>query len=154
MNIVPAPVPNLSPVLSGHVCPYCDGNTEYVDSATVYDKTYGMIYLCRPCKAWVGVHEGTDQALGRLANAELRQLKMLAHRWFDPIAVEGLINDFYPVYITGMSTRAKAYHWLAAEMGIKPEYCHIGMFDEDECKQVIAICQPIVESFEGTGDIW
>jgi len=154
MNINPAVQTVADPVLSGKVCPYCNGNTEFTDSAAVYGTIHGMIYLCRPCQAWVGVHKGTDQALGRLANAELRELKMLAHRWFDPIAVEGLINDFYNVYVSGMSTRAKAYHWLAGQMGIKVEYCHIGMFDTDQCKQVIAICQPIVESFEGTGDIW
>jgi len=154
MNNLSAGTAGISPVLSGQVCPYCNGSTEYVDSAAVYDKSYGMIYLCRACNAWVGVHAGTDKALGRLAKAELRQLKMLAHRCFDPIAVEGLINDFYHLHIPGMNTREKAYWWLAGEMGIKPEYCHIGMFDEEECKRVIAICQPIVESFEGTGDIY
>ena len=112
-----------------------------MDSVAVYDISYGMIYLCRPCKAWVGVHAGTNQALGRLANARLRELKMLAHRWFDPIAVEGLINDYYPVYIAGMNTREKLYYWLAAEMGIRREYCHIGMFDEERCRQVIALCR-------------
>ena len=31
-----------------------------------------MIYICKPCDAYVGVHKGTDKALGRLANKELR----------------------------------------------------------------------------------
>lgn len=119
--------------------------TQYVDSGEIYAKTYGMIYLCRPCNAWVGMHEGTNEAFGPVPTAKLRQLKMLAHRWFDQLAVEGLINEFYHVYMAGLSTRAKAYHWLASEMGIKPEFCHIGMFDVEQCKQVIPICQPIVE---------
>lgn len=146
--------PVASPVLSGQVCPYCNNPTEFTDSAEVYEKSYGMIYICRPCQAWVGVHQGTDQALGRLANAELRELKMIAHRWFDPIAKEGLINEIYSVYMTGTTTRAKAYDWLAAQMGIKPEYCHIGMFDADECREVIRICQPVVERYDGSGDIY
>jgi hypothetical protein len=50
-------------VLKGHVCSYCYGQTEYVYSLEVYSKSYDMIYLCRPCKAWVGVHEGTDMPL-------------------------------------------------------------------------------------------
>jgi hypothetical protein len=55
-------------------CPYCGQPAIYVDSAAVYRiGSYGMIYLCRPCQAWVGVHPGTDQPLGRLANAELRR---------------------------------------------------------------------------------
>jgi len=154
MKYVPLPPADLPPVLAGLVCPYCGGNTEYVNGSSVWKDDTRMIYLCRPCKAWVGVHKGTDQALGRVANADLRALKKLAHRWFDPIAVEGLINDFYTTTITGMGTREKAYYWLAGQMNIKKEYCHIGMFGEDECKRVIAICQPIVESFEGSGDIW
>lgn len=55
--------------LTGHICPYCGCFAEFVDSSCVYNgKSYGMIYLCRPCVAWVGVHKGTDNALGRLAN--------------------------------------------------------------------------------------
>jgi hypothetical protein len=138
-----------SPVLSGKICPYCDSPSVYTDSADVYGGTsYGMIWLCRPCQAWVGVHEGTDQALGRLASAELRELKMQAHRWFDPIARQGLIKDIYPIYIAGMSERDKAYLWLSEIMGIKKEYCHIGMMDEGECQQVIDICKPFVEPYE------
>ncbi|MEP6727578.1 MAG: zinc-finger-containing protein [Bacteroidota bacterium] len=140
-------------ISSGKLCPYCEKESEFVDSAAVYGTSYGMIYICRPCQAWVGVHEGTDQALGRLADYELRQLKILAHRWFDPIAIEGLINEFYTVYIAGITTRQKAYHWLASELSIQPAYCHIGMFDVEECKQVIAVCQPIVERYENSGDI-
>jgi hypothetical protein len=34
---------------------------------------YGMIYYCPKCRAYVGVHAGTDRAKGRLANAELRR---------------------------------------------------------------------------------
>ena len=154
MNNVPPPPADLPPVLAGLVCPYCNNNTEYVNSSAVNTANTGMIYLCRPCKAWVGVHKGTGQALGRVAKAGLRELKMLAHRWFDPIAVEGLINDFYSTNITGMNNREKAYYWLSEQLGIKRDYCHIGMFDEDDCKRVIALCQPIVESFEGSGDIW
>lgn len=63
----------LSAIFKGKVCPYCKEQTEYVDSACIYGKSYGMIYLCRKCDAYVGVHKGTNKALGRLANKELRQ---------------------------------------------------------------------------------
>ena len=141
-------------VYAAKICPYCGESTELTDASESPNTMYGKRYICRPCGAWVGVHAGTEQSLGSLANAELRSLRMLAHNWFDPIAKEGLIDDFYTVYVAGMSTRAKAYHWLAHEMNIKPEYCHIGMFNEAECQQVVAICQPIVERLDGSGDIW
>ena len=56
-------------------CDYCGRQAEYVDSKVVYGKSYGMMYLCRNCMAYVGVHKGTDKPLGRLANAELRYWK-------------------------------------------------------------------------------
>ena len=56
-------------------CDYCGRETEYVDSKVIYGKSYGKIYLCRNCMAYVGVHKGTDKPLGRLANAELRKRK-------------------------------------------------------------------------------
>ena len=135
-------------VYVGKICPYCGEGTELIETS------YGKKLICTPCGAWVGVHQGTEHSLGSLANRELRALRTLAHRWFDPIAVEGLIEDFYTVHIAGMSTRQKAYHWLANEMNIHPDYCHIAMFNEAECQQVINICQPIVQGLEGTGDIW
>lgn len=65
-------------------CDYCGRQAEYVDSKVVYGKSYGMMYLCRNCMAYVGVHKGTDKPLGRLANAELRYWKKRAHAVFDP----------------------------------------------------------------------
>ncbi len=66
-------------------CDYCGRETEYVDSKVIYGKSYGKIYLCRNCMAYVGVHKGTDKPLGRLANAELRNWKKAAHAVFDPL---------------------------------------------------------------------
>ena len=50
-------------------CPYCGRQAEYVDSKVIYGRSYGMAYLCRNCDAYVGVHRGTDEPLGRLADA-------------------------------------------------------------------------------------
>lgn len=112
-------------------CPYCGKLAEYVDSAEVYHGTsYGMIYLCRPCKAYVGVHRGTDQPLGRLADADLRRWKRAAHAAFDPLWQRGPFQH----------RRQAAYHWLAQQMGLPVEQTHIGMFDIDHCKTVISIC--------------
>lgn len=50
-------------------CDYCGRRAEFVDSKIVYGKSYGMMYLCRHCMAYVGVHKGTSRPLGRLADA-------------------------------------------------------------------------------------
>ena len=110
-------------------CDYCGRRTEYVDSSVIYGKSYGMIYLCRPCRAYVGVHKGSDKPLGRLANAELREWKKRAHDAFDPLWKCGRFRH----------RRNAAYAWLAEQMGLPKEETHIGMFDVPKCKQVIQI---------------
>lgn len=129
---------------AGLVCPYCGNNTEYIDSSVIYGKSYGMIYICKPCDAYVGVHKGTDKSLGRLANKELREAKKEAHYYFDQIAKTGLINKIWKEYIPNLGNRNKAYLWLSKQMNIPKEYCHIGMFDVAECKKVVEICRVFV----------
>lgn len=113
------------------ICPYCGERAEFVDSKIVYGKSYGKIYLCRKCLAYVGVHKGTDKPLGRLANAELRYWKKAAHAAFDPIWKYGRFRGY----------RNAAYGWLAGRMGLSVEETHIGMFDVAQCKRAIQICR-------------
>ena len=113
-------------------CPYCGKRADFVDSAEVYyGRSYGMIYLCRPCDAYVGCHGRGDTPKGRLANAELRHWKIEAHNAFDPLWKFGPFRG----------QRNGAYAWLAEQMGLPKEKTHIGMFDVQQCKQVIQICR-------------
>jgi hypothetical protein len=123
------------PIMMGHECPYCGSVTEYVDSIVVYiKKSYGMIYLCRPCDAWVGVHRGTSQALGRLADKQLRMWKRKAHEAFDKI------------WQTGRLSRDNAYYWLSIQLFIPREITHMGMFDIEQCKMVVKVCNTILKT--------
>lgn len=141
-------------ILSGKVCPYCGRATELVDSEVIYGKSYGMIYLCRPCDAYVGVNKVTGLSLGRLANKELRKAKIEAHKWFDQIARTSLVNKVYNEYIPGVSNRNKAYMWLSRELGIPLDRCHIGMFDVEDCELVdgVVVCKECIEAYEKDGD--
>lgn len=127
---------NIELINTGRLCPYCFSKTEYVDSIEVYSRSYGMIYLCRPCKAWVGVHKNTDRALGRLADCELRDAKKLAHFYFDSLWKRKMSQG-----LNKNHARGKAYRWLAGELNIDPELCHIGMFDVEQCNRVIELCK-------------
>ncbi|WP_278247013.1 zinc-finger-containing protein [Agathobaculum desmolans] len=71
------------------ICNYCGRKAELVDSKVIYGTSYGMMYLCRRCNAYVGCHKGTDRPLGRLADAELRYWKKAAHAVFDPLWRQG-----------------------------------------------------------------
>ena len=112
-------------------CPYCRLPATLVGGAVIYphrpDLAEKRFYACLPCGAWVGCHPGTDNALGRLANAELRAAKQAAHAAFDPI------------WTGGQWRRKDAYKWLAEQLEIDRLQCHIGMFDVDQCRAVVRI---------------
>lgn len=115
-------------VLQGKRCAYCAAPTLLVDSAEVYHgRSYGPIWRCRPCDAHVGCHKGTQNALGRVAKADLRKAKMAFHEAFDPLWKSGAWN------------RNALYAELARKMGIDKELCHGGMMDLKQCEQAIAI---------------
>lgn len=111
------------------ICRYCGSPVVYTSNAEIYGKEYGTgkCYLCRNCRAFVGVHPGTDTPLGTLANEELREWRKEAHFWFDRIWKK-------PTRIT---TRYNAYEYLARKMGLPREETHIGMFEIEQCKKVI-----------------
>ena len=125
-------------IREGRICPYCGSEPEFVDSDAVYSRSYGMIYLCRPCSAWVGVHRGSRKALGRLADADLRERKREGHYYFDNLWRRKMLKD----KVSKGIARRGAYAWLSQTMGIDPDQCHIGMMDDTECLAVIMLCKP------------
>jgi hypothetical protein len=118
-------------------CPYCDRQASLVKGKSIYPDRPDLLHLnfwrCAHCDAHVGTHkknrrlgyDGTEP-MGRLANAELRRLKIAAHNAFDPLWKSGTMD------------RNEAYAWLAKRLGISVRNCHIGMFDVDGCKSVMA----------------
>lgn len=120
------------------VCPYCNKNAVlHETSEKFYHGTnFGPLWVCEPCQAWVGVGPKREP-VGRLANKELRQAKMLAHAEFDPLWHRKVERDL----CTHKVARAAGYQWLAGVLGIPPAQCHIGMFDADTCMRVAAVCK-------------
>lgn len=121
--------------MTAPACPYCGRQAELVTGATIHphrpDLHAKYFWLCSPCSAWVGTHRGgrNHQPLGRLANADLRFAKQAAHAAFDPLWRR-----------CGMR-RGGAYKWLADQLGIPADKCHIGMFDVSTCERVVAVCR-------------
>ena len=117
------------------ICDYCGeaarlttGREVYPHRADLHGKSF---YVCTPCDARVGCHPGTTNALGRMANMELRLAKMAAHAAFDPL------------WKTGRMKRKAAYKRLAEVLGIPAAGCHIGMFDLETCRLVASIAPEI-----------
>lgn len=122
------------------ICPYCLNVSEYVDSSVIYGRSYGMIYLCKPCDAYCGVHAGSDVPLGSLANAVTRQARKEAHALFDPLWQRKMEKGY-----TKNAAREASYIWLAKEMRIHRDECHIGSFTAEQCEQVIKICSSLLK---------
>lgn len=117
-------------------CPFCHSKVSIVDSAKIYGRSYGFIYLCSAypnCDARVGCHPGTIKPLGTLADKELRRWRSLAHRQFDPLWKLGVFK-----------TRNAAYIWLSKAMKLPLPRTHIAMFNIQQCQRAIAC----VEAFK------
>ncbi len=114
------------------LCNYCGNPARLTNGSEIYghrpDLKHLSFWLCYPCDAYVGCHKNSDAVpLGRLANNKLRAWKQWAHAAFDPLWKSGDLE------------RREAYSWLASQMGIAVENCHIGMFDEAQCEHVVQI---------------
>jgi hypothetical protein len=130
-------------------CDYCGNDAEFVGGDVIYphrpDLASKKFYACFPCDARAGCHpdhtakgggQGKgDTPLGRLANAELRKAKMMAHAAFDPL------------WRSGKMSRRRAYALLADRMGLAESDCHIGMFDVNQCHAVIRAASYIKSTF-------
>jgi len=128
------------------ICPYCGNFSSKVTGKEIYphrpDLFHKAFYQCAPCDAYVGCHPGTDKPLGRLADAELRRWKSIAHAAFDPIwkarfERKRQVDQKYRKH----HARGGRYKRLAELLGIPSKECHIGIFDVTLCKRVYTLCK-------------
>ncbi len=132
--IPPHPLPHVSrralarvknPLPVPTECPYCKGQVKLVENSVIYSgKLFGdwpYAYLCKPCRAYVGLHPHTDIPLGTLADKELRDSRKLAKSLFQET-----------MHRLGWN-RPAMYEWLAEKMGIPVGECHFGWFDNESC---------------------
>lgn len=123
----PLPVPT--------VCPNCGDPVTLESNAVIYGREYGKwpwAYVCsdrEDCDSYVGLHPFTNIPLGTLAD------------WTDREARKEAKSHFNPIWESGRMTRAEAYEWLSAQLGIPNNQCHIGWFDADSCARVIDACK-------------
>ena len=115
-------------------CNLCGGKVIYTTNAKVYHgKTYGSgyCYLCTGCDAYVGTHEPRPkEALGLLANEQMRKAKMACHDIFD---------SKWKGKTRARKKRNEMYAWLADKLGIDISDCHFGYFDLEMLKKAYFI---------------
>lgn len=108
------------------ICPYCKKEAPCVDSSIIYGRSYGNVYLCEDCDAYVGCHKGTKKPLGTLANRELREWRKKAHAEFDPL------------WKGGRMKRSQAYAWLKKSLNSEKDI-HIGESDIELCQKIVEL---------------
>lgn len=120
-------------------CPYCGRRAVLRDANFVYgDRVYTegqKLYVCAgypACNSYVGVHLGSLRLKGSLANGELRNKRIRAHKAFDSLWQSGIL------------TRRDAYRWLQDITGLDERQAHIAMFSDYRCDQVIAACNRVL----------
>lgn len=106
-------------------CPDC--GSEMV----LRNSRFGKFYGCSTypaCKAAHGAHPN-GKPLGIPADKETKQWRIKAHDAFDTLWKRG----------GGVRIgRSAAYKWLQESLSMTSEQCHIGRFDIETCKRVIA----------------
>lgn len=110
-------------------CNLCGGKVKLIPNSSIYGKPYGsgLCYFCMKCGATVGTHKSRiTEAMGILADKQMRKLKMECHEIFDKLW-------------TTHNERRGCYHKLANKMGIPLSECHFGYFDTKQLYQALKI---------------
>ena len=123
-------------------CPYCGADALLRKASFVHgksEKSQGKhLYVCRnwpKCDAYVAAHEFDLTPMGTLANGNLRHKRILAHK-----ALEQYQK------ITKMD-RWATYLWLEGRLGLDKQSTHIGLFSEETCDEVIALCKEATKKY-------
>lgn len=109
------------------LCPKCGTQALCVDSSVIYGRSYGLTWQCPNCPDhYVGCHGKTDKPLGTLCGPEVRELRKRCHAAFDQL------------WKSNGMTRGAAYRWMQKTMKIPRKQAHIAMFDEWQCRALLA----------------
>lgn len=131
--------------LQPKICNICNGEVEYITNDKIYGKKYGSgyCYHCKNCGAYVGTHiPRPKEALGLLADEEMRNWKQWCHNLFDRLWKGGVkYNETKTklIQIKPIMKRSDAYYKLSKEMNIPMKECHFGYFNVNQLKQAYAI---------------
>lgn len=113
-------------------CQYCKSSLICVSSKEIYwTPIYWKLWKCTNCSdVYVWTHRWTEIPLWTVADKELRKWRNLAHLHFD----QKWKNKSH-------TSRQKQYEKLSVKMNMHKDFCHIAMFNIDQCKKCIEICK-------------
>jgi hypothetical protein len=109
------------------ICPYCQKEAIWCENKEIYGKNYGksyMCYYCKPCNAYVGCHNNTQQPLGTITNKEGREWRKKVHAKIDPL------------WKTGKIKRGHLYARISKAIG---RTYHTGESTIEDCKKILEL---------------
>lgn len=107
------------------ICPEC-GSRVILKHSPKYNRYFYGCTNWPECNVTVGCHLGTTAPLGTPASQETRSWRIKAHNVFDNLWNSGLMK------------RGEAYLWMQKKLSLPKGKAHIGMFNIDKCKRLIA----------------
>lgn len=110
-------------------CIECGRSTELVTGRDIYPHRPDLhdrnFWQCL-CGAYCGTHRGTTASLGYPCGGVTREARKAAHAAFDQLWRGP----------QACKSRSAAYRWLAREMGLHPDNCHIGTMNAAQAREV------------------
>ena len=95
------------------------------------------LYVCSgypSCDSYIGAHKKSMRPMGTMADSNLRNKRIEAHRALDAIWKNG--------YMTKHST----YIWLQNRLNLREKDTHIGKFSYYLCEQTIRECTDYIKA--------
>lgn len=121
-------------------CPYCGAQAFLRPSSAVYGtnaRPGEYLYVCSKypaCDSYVGTHRKSLFPMGSLANGNLRNKRIQAHKVFDRLWQNGIMEKW------------QTYQWMQAKFGLNREQAHIAKFSEYSCDQLISECEQALKN--------
>lgn len=122
-------------------CPYCGAKASLRPASVVYGAATKMtdsyLYVCDrypKCDSYVAAHKRTKLPMGTLADGDLRNKRIQAHKAFDWM------------WKSGLMTKWQAYKWMQGKLALNDEQAHIAKFSEYMCDCLIVECNKAYEN--------
>lgn len=123
----------------GHICPYCHRTPRLVDSIEIYrNKSFGFVWYCSYCSAYAPSTSDHTEALGPLADPQLRKLQMRANETYHQV----IKSKAFPM-LQGKDRGKKVWAALLEEAKIPTSY-NLYQMRPSHCAVFLKACEKYV----------